>query len=63
MTPRTLADIPQSADRSNWTLRMNRSLADAGLRGFVSERGDRKVAWFAYLGWIGLAADMVWRML
>ena len=63
MTPRTLSEVPLNCDRSNWTLRANRTLAEAGIQGFVGERGDRKVGWFAAAGWIAFLADIVWRIL
>ena len=64
MTIRSLSEI-RPHDQSNWTLRTNRTLADAGLSagGFEGARGDRKVFWFAAIGWIGLLADIVWRLL
>jgi hypothetical protein len=64
MTPRTLAEVPLNADKSNWSLRANRTLEEAGLSsgGFSGERGDRKVGWFCALGWIGWLIDLAWRM-
>lgn len=61
-TIRSLAEI-RPADKSNETLRFNRTLADAGITAhFEAERGDRKIGWIAALGWIGLLADIVIRL-
>lgn len=63
-TVRTLSEI-KPRDPSNWSLRFNRTLGDAGMNvgAFSGSRGDRKVGWFAYFGWIGLIADVAWRLL